>query len=35
MSSEKGELETCDRCGEMIFLKCTGEGSTNGGDSRR
>lgn len=34
MSSVNGRLLTCDRCGEQIFLKCTGEGETDGGFTR-
>ena len=31
---ELGKLIRCDRCGKQIFLKKTGEGSTDGGWSR-
>lgn len=34
MSSVKGNMRTCDRCGEWIFLKCIGEGSADGGYTR-
>lgn len=34
MSSINGQLTTCDRCGETIFRKCTGEGETDGGYTR-
>lgn len=34
MSEAKGLLKTCDRCGEQIFLRCTGEGSRDGGFTR-
>ena len=30
----KGKLVSCDRCGEQIFLKCTGEGERDGGFTR-
>lgn len=29
-----GQLRTCDRCGASVFLKCTGEGETDGGYTR-
>lgn len=31
MSKVKGELLTCDRCGETIFLKYLGKGNADGG----
>lgn len=31
MSKVKGELLTCDRCGETIFLKYLGKGDADGG----
>lgn len=34
MSSINGRLTICDRCGETIFSKCTGEGDTDGGYTR-
>lgn len=35
MSSEKGLLKTCDRCGAQIFLKLTGKQDFDGGYSSR
>lgn len=29
-----GQLRTCDRCGSYVFLKCIGEGETDGGYTR-
>lgn len=29
-----GQLRTCDRCGASVFLKCIGEGETDGGYTR-
>lgn len=34
MSREKGQLVTCDRCGQTVFLKSIGEGETDGGYTR-
>lgn len=34
MSDTIGLLKTCDRCGEQVFLKCTGVGETDGGFTR-
>lgn len=34
MAEQKGKLVTCDRCGETIFLKTTGEGELDGGFTR-
>lgn len=34
MSSVNGRLVTCDICGESVFLKCIGEGETDGGYTR-
>lgn len=34
MSKVNGQLRICDRCGSEIFLKCTGEGNTDGGYTR-
>lgn len=34
MASVNGKLVICDRCGEQVFLKCTGEGETDGGYTR-
>lgn len=34
MSETKGMMQTCDRCGEWVFLKCTGEGEADGGFTR-
>lgn len=31
MSEQCGKLVTCDRCGKNAFLKCIGEGETDGG----
>ena len=31
MSEQCGKLITCDRCGKNVFLKCIGEGETDGG----
>ena len=31
MSEQCGKLVTCDRCGKNVFLKCIGEGETDGG----
>lgn len=35
MSSTKGMLKTCDRCGAQIFLKLTGSEQFDGGYSSR
>lgn len=29
-----GQLRKCDRCGSSVFLKCVGEGVTDGGYTR-
>lgn len=29
-----GQLRKCDRCGASVFLKCVGEGVTDGGYTR-
>lgn len=34
MAEVRGKLMVCDRCGKEIFLKCTGEGETDGGFTR-
>ena len=34
MSQVKGRLVTCDRCGETIFSKTTGDGDADGGYTR-
>ena len=34
MAETNGKIVTCDRCGAEIFLKCTGEGETDGGYTR-
>lgn len=34
MSCKNGQMMTCDRCGDWIFLKCTGEGEMDGGYTR-
>lgn len=34
MAQVNGKLVTCDRCGEQVFLKCTGEGERDGGFTR-
>lgn len=34
MAERKGKLVTCDRCGETVFLECTGEGELDGGFTR-
>lgn len=34
MASVNGRLVSCDRCGEQVFLKCTGEGEADGGFTR-
>ncbi len=34
MSRVNGQLVTCDRCGENVFVKCTGEKETDGGFTR-
>lgn len=34
MSRENGQMLTCNRCGTWVFLKCTGEGETDGGFTR-
>lgn len=34
MSEVKGKLQTCDRCGETIFLKTVGDGDADGGFTR-
>lgn len=34
MSRANGRMLTCNRCGEWIFLKCTGEGEADGGYTR-
>ncbi len=35
MASEKGMLQTCDRCGAQVFLKLQGKESFDGGYSSR
>lgn len=34
MAEVNGKMVTCDRCGESIFLACTGEGERDGGFTR-
>lgn len=34
MSRENGRVVRCERCGESVFLKCTGEGERDGGFTR-
>lgn len=34
MSEVTGKLVACDRCGQQIFLRCTGEGEADGGFTR-
>ena len=34
MSQENGRLTHCDRCGNTVFSKVTGEGETDGGFTR-
>ena len=34
MAEVNGKLISCDRCGKIAFLKCTGEGETDGGFTR-
>ena len=34
MARKNGQILTCDRCSESIFLKCTGEGEMDGGYNR-
>ena len=34
MAEVKGKLCSCDRCDKTVFLKCTGEGSSDGGFTR-
>lgn len=34
MAEATGKLLTCDRCGATCFLKCTGDGVTDGGYTR-
>lgn len=34
MSRVNGQLLICDRCRRVVFLKCTGEGETDGGYTR-
>ena len=34
MSKVNGQLNSCDRCGKSVFLKCTGKGETDGGFTR-
>lgn len=34
MAREKGLLVHCDRCGETVFLKITGNGEADGGWTR-
>lgn len=34
MSQTNGQLRTCDRCGNQVFLKCTGEREMDGGYTR-
>lgn len=34
MSEVKGLLKTCDRCGNQVFLKCTGDREADGGFTR-
>lgn len=34
MSEVNGKLQTCDRCGETIFLKTIGNGEADGGFTR-
>lgn len=34
MSSQKGEIRTCDRCGEQVFCKYLKDGVMDGGFTR-
>lgn len=34
MSEVNGKLQSCDRCGETVFLKVIGEGEADGGFTR-
>lgn len=34
MAEIKGRMTICDRCGETVFSKCTGEGELDGGFTR-
>ena len=34
MAEANGKLVSCDRCGDTVFLKCTGEGELDGGFTR-
>lgn len=34
MAEINGKLVTCDRCDKQVFLKCVGEGETDGGYTR-
>jgi len=34
MAYINGRLTICDRCGEKVFSKCTGEGERDGGFTR-
>lgn len=34
MSEVNGRLQSCDRCGETVFLKVIGEGEADGGFTR-
>lgn len=34
MAEVNGKLVSCDRCGDTVFLKCIGEGETDGGFTR-
>ena len=34
MAKVNGQIVSCDRCDAKIFLKCTGEGSADGGFTR-
>lgn len=34
MAEMTGKLVTCDRCGDQVFLRATGEGERDGGFTR-
>lgn len=34
MAEVKGKLCDCERCGKTVFLRCTDEGSADGGFTR-
>lgn len=34
MAEVNGKLQSCDRCGETVFLKVIGEGEADGGFTR-